>query len=116
MNLKRPSLKLSPLPSTAPGPAQHALEFAFDCAAPKCALRVLALPHAPGAAPAPVYEAVVPGGFARAVTLEDEICLELAKFEPFGEDVDGNAQEQEVLLESIRVRRGVVSCCGTWIT
>ncbi|KAJ7266977.1 hypothetical protein B0H12DRAFT_1179453 [Mycena haematopus] len=90
VNLRRPTLKLSPL---APDDgvnmkdAPHLLEFQFDCAAPKCGVHVhVLLPPAHPDAPAHggalrVFESVVEGGFARALGPADAAVIELARFE-----------------------------------
>ncbi|KAJ6588879.1 hypothetical protein B0H19DRAFT_1206055 [Mycena capillaripes] len=90
VNLRRPTLKLSPL-APADGvtlkDAPHLLEFQFDCAAPKCGVHVhVLLPPAHPDAPAHggalrVFEAVVEGGFARALGPADAAVIELAHFE-----------------------------------
>ncbi|KAJ7145187.1 hypothetical protein C8R43DRAFT_552536 [Mycena crocata] len=90
VNLRRPTLRLSPL---APGAgvnvrdAPHLIEFQFDCAAPKCGVHVnVLLPPSHPDAPAhggalQVFEAVVPGGFAQALGPSDAAVIELARFE-----------------------------------
>ncbi|KAJ7686699.1 hypothetical protein B0H17DRAFT_1071610 [Mycena rosella] len=90
VNLRRPTLRLSPL---APEEgvnmkdAPHLLEFQFDCAAPQCGVHVHVLlpPSHPDAPPhggaLRVFEAVVPGGFARALGPVDAAVIELARFE-----------------------------------
>ncbi|KAJ7485324.1 hypothetical protein FB451DRAFT_1082743 [Mycena latifolia] len=90
VNLRRPTLKLSPL---APDEgvnmkdAPHLLEFLFDCAAPQCGVHVhVLLPPGHPDAPAHggalrVFEAVVQGGFARAIGPADAAVIELARFE-----------------------------------
>ncbi|KAJ7211207.1 hypothetical protein GGX14DRAFT_449465 [Mycena pura] len=90
VNLRRPTLRLSPL-AAAPGlrlrDAPHLLEFLFDCAAPQCGVHVhVHLPSAHPDAPAHggalrVFEAVVPGGFGRALGSSDAAVVELARFE-----------------------------------
>ncbi|KAJ7359270.1 hypothetical protein DFH08DRAFT_733970 [Mycena albidolilacea] len=90
VNLRRPTLRLSPL-APADGvnmkDAPHLLEFQFDCAAPKCGVHVhVLLPPAHPDAPAHggalrVFEAVVEGGFARALGPADAAVIELARFE-----------------------------------
>ncbi|KAJ6470077.1 hypothetical protein C8R47DRAFT_1149386 [Mycena vitilis] len=90
VNLRRPTLRLSPL-APADGvtlkDAPHLLEFQFDCAAPKCGVHVhVLLPPAHPDAPAhggalQVFDAVVEGGFARALGPADAAVIELARFE-----------------------------------
>ncbi|KAI0312162.1 hypothetical protein OF83DRAFT_1176901 [Amylostereum chailletii] len=97
VNLKRPTLRLSPLeisPSDDPDHAEshhhHALEFEFDCDAPKCAISVhVILPsqEQTGKANAKgsrmlVYESNLEGGFGRDLKLADGATLELGRFEP----------------------------------
>ncbi|KAJ7754420.1 hypothetical protein B0H16DRAFT_1832139 [Mycena metata] len=90
VNLRRPTLRLSPLALTAdlnPKDAPHLIEFQFDCAAPKCGVHVhVLLPPAHPDAPAHggalrVFEGVVDGGFARALGPADAAVIELARFE-----------------------------------
>lgn len=69
----------------------HALEFEFDCDAPKCAIRVHVLlspkhpmaskPDASGFSRLLVFETVVDGGFGRLLKLEDGAMLELGRFD-----------------------------------
>ncbi|CDO70530.1 hypothetical protein BN946_scf184569.g73 [Trametes cinnabarina] len=97
VNLKRPTLRLSPLENDTSEEAEyvesqhhHALEFEFDCDAPKCAIRVHVLlsPKHPMASKADasgfsrllVFETVVDGGFGRRLKLEDGAMLELGRF------------------------------------
>lgn len=98
VNLKRPTLKLSPLTHnntddpSADHPELHALEFEYDCDAPKCAISVSII-HAPDSTDKPsdstnahgsrtvVYEAVFDGGFGRTLKHEDGASLELSHFE-----------------------------------
>ncbi|KAJ6595810.1 hypothetical protein DFH09DRAFT_1410728 [Mycena vulgaris] len=90
VNLRRPTLRLAPL-APAEGvtiqDAPHLLEFQFDCSAPQCGVHVhVLLPPAHPDAPAHggalrVFDAVVPGGFARALGPADAAVIELARFE-----------------------------------
>lgn len=95
VNLKRPTIKLSPLTHdetedpSAEHHELHALEFEYDCDAPKCAISV-SIVHPVGATPsaAPsdshrtvVYEAVFDGGFGKTLKHEDGASLELSAFE-----------------------------------
>ncbi|KAI0631021.1 hypothetical protein C8Q77DRAFT_178317 [Trametes polyzona] len=83
VNLKRPTLRLSPLENDASDDADHAdsqhhhaLEFEFDCDAPKCGIRVHVLlppkhpmagkPDASGFSRLLVFETVVDGGRANS--------------------------------------------------
>lgn len=108
VNLKRPTIRLSPLASSAGEHEhdkesyghhqQHGLEFEFDCDAPQCAitLHVIGVPAHYGEDHPDhdghissdkekdhllLYEATVPGGFARKLSLSDGAILELAKLE-----------------------------------
>ncbi|KAF8524375.1 hypothetical protein BU17DRAFT_74828 [Hysterangium stoloniferum] len=96
VNLKRPSLRLSPIshdiPETSenPQPHQHGLEFQFDCDAPKCgiSLHVIIFPSGKDASSSNptqlvnVFQTVVDGGFGRTLKLEDGATLELDKYDP----------------------------------
>ncbi|RDB27952.1 hypothetical protein Hypma_002293 [Hypsizygus marmoreus] len=99
VNLKRPTLRLSPLSAedpanTAPDPHlhHHGLEFEYDCDAPKCGIYVHILlpkdhPDAPvtaassGLSKLLVFETVVEGGFGKLLKLEEGALLELGRFE-----------------------------------
>ncbi|KAI0676551.1 hypothetical protein C8Q78DRAFT_1065345 [Trametes maxima] len=98
VNLKRPTLRLSPLENDTSDDADHvdsqhhhALEFEFDCDAPKCGIRVHVLlpPNHPMASKVDatgfsrllVFETVVEGGFGRTLKLEDGAMLELGRFD-----------------------------------
>jgi hypothetical protein len=99
VNLKRPTIRLSPLTSDEPTSLasdayhhHHGLEFEYDCDAPKCGIYVHVLlpqehPDAPmsvatsGLSKLLVFEAVVEGGFGRLLKLEEGAMLELGRFE-----------------------------------
>ena len=99
MNLKRPTLRLSPLApsvaddSNAEQPLHaHALEFEYDCDAPKCGIRVHVVlppghPLAKGAASGSdstkisVFDTVTDGGFGQILKLEHGAVLELTRFD-----------------------------------
>ena len=98
MNLKRPTLRLSPLENDANEDADHAdsqhhhaLEFEYDCDAPKCAIRVyvhLSPKHpmagkadASGLSKLLVYESTTDGGFGKTLKFEDGAMLELGRFD-----------------------------------
>ncbi|KAK1231435.1 hypothetical protein PQX77_005444 [Marasmius sp. AFHP31] len=106
VNLKRPTLRLSPLAADSEHPdeshSQHALEFEFDCDAPKCGIYVNVLlppghPEAPGAetssdVPPPssskpryskvlVFEHIFEGGFGKVLKLEEGAVLDLGRYE-----------------------------------
>ncbi|KAG6828827.1 hypothetical protein H0H92_006652 [Tricholoma furcatifolium] len=94
VNLKRPTLRLSPLTSedATAEHHHHGLEFEYDCDAPKCGIYVHVLlpkdhPDAPstattsGAVKFLVFESVVDGGFGKLLKLEDGALLELGRFE-----------------------------------
>ncbi|KAG6900470.1 hypothetical protein C0993_010188 [Termitomyces sp. T159_Od127] len=94
VNLKRPTLRLSPLTSedSTPDHHHHGLEFEFDCDAPRCGIYVHVLlpkdhPEAPatvsssGLSKFLVFETVVDGGFGKFLKLEQGALLELGRFE-----------------------------------
>ncbi len=94
MNLKRPTLRLSPLTEESSDSEHHhhGLEFEYDCDAPKCGIYVHVLlpsdhPDAPATASANgfakllVFETVVQGGFGKILKLEEGATLELGRFE-----------------------------------
>ena len=103
VNLKRPTLRLSPLaPSEdpiSPGPEDehhaqqhHGLEFEYDCDAPKCGIYLHVFlpndhpdagstPSSSGNAKLLVFETVTEGGFGKVLKLEDGAVLELDRFE-----------------------------------
>jgi hypothetical protein len=113
VNLKRPTLRLSPLSPTEDSTTNtdshdhHGLEFEFDCDAPKCGIYVHVLlspdhPHAePTTAPRSrilVFESVVDGGFGKILKLEEGATLELGRFEykppSFSPDIVVQAAQQ----------------------
>ena len=99
VNLKRPTLRLSPLEThTSDDPPvgaelqdNHALEFEYDCDAPKCSINVQVIvsshePNSRGNASLStrritVYESVFEGGFGRSLKLEDGATVDLGRFE-----------------------------------
>ncbi|KAH9061115.1 hypothetical protein EDB87DRAFT_1576486 [Lactarius vividus] len=101
VNLKRPTLKLSPVtlqpsedpsedPTNAESHNNHALEFEYDCDAPKCSItvQVIVSNHSSPSENLDrinVYEAVTEGGFGRFLTLEDGAMIELGRFEHMGQ-------------------------------
>ncbi|KAF8265835.1 hypothetical protein EI94DRAFT_1779191 [Lactarius quietus] len=97
VNLKRPTLKLSPVtlqpsedPSEDPAHAEshniHAVEFEYDCDAPKCNIIVQVI-VSNQSTPSEVldritvYESITEGGFGRQLKLEDGATIELGRFE-----------------------------------
>lgn len=78
VNLKRPTLRLSPLTDD---PAHHAIEFDYDADSSKCSVQVHVFTPAAPTTPILVYEHIVEGGFAKSLKLEDDAVLELAKYE-----------------------------------
>lgn len=74
VNLKRPSLRLSPLATAQ----DHALEFEYDCDAPKCAVHVHVV--LPNAHPDLLFQSVLPGGFNKRLSLDDGPILELDRY------------------------------------
>ncbi|KAJ3908766.1 hypothetical protein F5879DRAFT_936149 [Lentinula edodes] len=113
VNLKRPTIRLSPLTVIEGEEAhgqQHALEFEYDCDAPKCGIYVHVLlppghPDAPPSAPTPlagdnmstklskllVFESVVDGGFGKILKMEEGAVLELGRFDMTHEEKDKSA-------------------------
>ncbi|KAJ3784683.1 hypothetical protein GGU10DRAFT_357182 [Lentinula aff. detonsa] len=113
VNLKRPTIRLSPLTvseSEETHGQQHAIEFEYDCDAPKCGIYVHVLlpsghPDAPPSAPIPlagdgtssklskllVFESVVDGGFGKVLKMEEGAVLELGRF-----DVSRQEKEKSV--------------------
>ncbi|KAF5368661.1 hypothetical protein D9757_010216 [Collybiopsis confluens] len=113
VNLKRPTIRLSPL-AAAEGEDSHnnhALEFEFDCDAPKCGTYVHVLlppghPDSPPSAPTPlagdgslgklskllVFESVVEGGFGKKLKMEEGAVLELGRFEISHKEKSGNVR------------------------
>jgi len=97
VNLKRPALRLSPLTQTsddltagAESHDNHALEFEYDCDAPKCSITVQVIvssnepnPHGNSSLSTriTVYESVFEGGFGRLLKLEDGATVDLGRFE-----------------------------------
>ncbi len=99
VNLKRPTLRLSPLVAqTSEDPSvgaeshdNHALEFEYDCDAPKCCITVQAIVSSnepntqrgpsPSSRRITVYESVFEGGFGRLLKLEDGATVDLGRFE-----------------------------------
>ncbi|KAJ7590530.1 hypothetical protein C8J56DRAFT_536251 [Mycena floridula] len=101
VNLKRPTLRLSPLAPAEDAPESsnsrphhhHGLEFEYDCDSAKCGIyvHVLLPQNHPDAGPSSstatgltkflVFESVVDGGFGRLLKLEEGAVLELERFE-----------------------------------
>lgn len=98
VNLKRPSLRLSPLTPSAADDSNtdqplnaHGLEFEYDCDAPKCSIRVYVV-LSPGNQPAKdstsggdstkasIFDTIVDGGFGQMLKLEHGAVLELDRF------------------------------------
>lgn len=101
VNLKRPSLRLTPLASNASNPdlvsaanakASHGLEFEYDCDAAKCRIIVTIAPNPAPSSTAPasknptepsedttvIFENITDGGFGRALKHEHGAILDLA--------------------------------------
>ncbi|THH29743.1 hypothetical protein EUX98_g4426 [Antrodiella citrinella] len=98
VNLKRPSLRLSPLeiatsddPNHVDSQHHHGLEFEYDCDAAKCGIKVhvvLSPTHHLSDTSSlskntklPVFETVTEGGFGNKLKLEEGAMLELGRFE-----------------------------------
>ena len=95
VNLKRPSLRLSPLtppaaddPNIEQHPYAHGLEFEYDCDAPKCGIRVYLIlspghplakdvPSTSGCTKVSTFDTVADGGFGQLLKLEHGAVLEL---------------------------------------
>lgn len=85
VNLKRPSIRLSPLTHAdgeddAPT-THHGIEFEYDLDAARGKVVLEAISPDPDTPPILIYETTVDGGFAKYVTLEDNVAFELAKLE-----------------------------------
>ncbi|QRW04963.1 Zinc finger, C3HC4 type (RING finger) protein [Ceratobasidium sp. AG-Ba] len=95
VNLKRPSLRLTPLTSNASNTdlvttnkASHGLEFEYDCDAAKCHIIVSMSPNAPNSTSklgdekpeddVVVFDGIVDGGFGRTLKHEHGAILDLA--------------------------------------
>lgn len=95
VNLKRPTLRLSPLAVSPDDDAtnidsqhHHGLEFEYDCDAPKCGINVYVLLDADTEqddgrklSKVMVFESTVDGGFGKVLKLEEGATLELGRFE-----------------------------------
>ncbi|KAF9652616.1 hypothetical protein BDM02DRAFT_3088932, partial [Thelephora ganbajun] len=99
VNLKRPSLRLSPLtpPATDESNAEqplyaHGLEFEYDCDAPKCGIRVYValspghplakdVASSSGSTKVSIFDTVADGGFGQMLKLEHGAILELDHFD-----------------------------------
>ncbi|KDN42948.1 hypothetical protein RSAG8_06474, partial [Rhizoctonia solani AG-8 WAC10335] len=91
VNLKRPSLRLTPLASNASNTdlgsttkAGHGLEFDYDCDAAKCRITVTMTPNEHDKSesegknePITIFEAVTEGGFGRTLKHEHGAILDL---------------------------------------
>ncbi|KAF8882506.1 hypothetical protein CPB84DRAFT_1713539 [Gymnopilus junonius] len=116
VNLKRPTLRLSPLSSVQDDPSMpngsdlhhHGLEFEYDCDAPKCGIYVhVHLPKTHPDAPSTsshhslakllVFETVVDGGFGNRLKLEEGAMLELGRFEHTNAASNGAESPQNAL-------------------
>ncbi|KAL1711716.1 hypothetical protein EV715DRAFT_214937 [Schizophyllum commune] len=106
VNLKRPTLRLSPLApldsaDTSHHALQHGISFSFDCDSPQCGIYIYAMipathPDSPlykgensseADANAPLtkvllYEQVTDGGFGKVLDVEDGAAIELSRFLP----------------------------------
>ncbi|EGN92855.1 hypothetical protein SERLA73DRAFT_190414 [Serpula lacrymans var. lacrymans S7.3] len=98
VNLKRPTLRLSPLAMSSTDDSNHddshhhhGLEFEYDCDAPKCGIYVhVILPSdhplvenhdSSGLSRILIFETTVEGGFGKILKLEEGATLELGRFE-----------------------------------
>ncbi|GJJ15063.1 hypothetical protein Clacol_009338 [Clathrus columnatus] len=103
VNLKRPSLRLSPISHDEPEesepsqPVHHGLEFQFDCDAPKCRISLYVVPLTLGkdasssstTKPVVLFNTVVEGGFGRLLKLEEGAMLELDKYDIASQSSNG---------------------------
>lgn len=85
MNLKRPSIRLSPLTHAdgeddAPA-THHGIEFEYDLDAARGRILLEIISPDLDTPPILIYETIVDGGFAKHLTLEDGVAFELAKLE-----------------------------------
>ena len=123
VNLKRPTLRLSPILiqpleeplddlANAESRNNHALEFEFDCDAPKCCVTVqLITPSneqdSHGSADrTTIYETVFEGGFGRLLKLEDGATIDLGRFEhtaAHGPRVDQSSHKVEKDLTTTEI-------------
>ncbi|KAF8494800.1 hypothetical protein JB92DRAFT_3126730 [Gautieria morchelliformis] len=103
VNLKRPSLRLSPISQDDAGdsvqPQQHGLEFHFDCDAPKCGISLHIITPQPidsstsssGTQLVDVFHTAVEGGFGRVLKLEEGATLELDKYDTLAHTASASA-------------------------
>ncbi|KAG8737324.1 hypothetical protein FRC12_017190 [Ceratobasidium sp. 428] len=116
VNLKRPSLRLTPLTSNASNTdlasssnkASHGLEFEYDCDAAKCHIIVTMSPNGhstttlqpevekPGG-PALIFDGVVDGGFGRTLKHEHGAILDLVHHDI--KEADASAVEETPIPE-----------------
>lgn len=129
VNLKRPTLRLTPLEPASDEPVDHidsqhhhALEFEYDCDAPKCGITVqvvLSPTHhlaekitSSGQSKVLVFETVTDGGFGRTLKLEDGATLELGRYEhrphssPASPALDDMKLKAESSVSAIEAERG----------
>ncbi|CAE7157808.1 unnamed protein product [Rhizoctonia solani] len=102
VNLKRPSLRLTPLASNASNTdlgsttkASHGLEFDYDCDAAKCRITVTMTPNEHNKSepegnnePVIIFETVTEGGFGRTLKHEHGAILDLVHHEETKETED----------------------------
>ncbi|KXN85823.1 hypothetical protein AN958_10709 [Leucoagaricus sp. SymC.cos] len=122
VNLKRPTLRLSPLssvPEDSQSPLEvhhqhlHGLEFEYDCDAPKCGMYVhvvlsnnhpeaAAIPSASNQAEILVFESITSGGFGKRLALEEGALLELGRYDHTPESHTSNTSNlpEEPVLKS----------------
>lgn len=99
VNLKRPTLYLSPVPSSA----KHTLKFTYDLSTPQALLTIhLYLPDPTREQPTAVqhevvYQAVVEGGFGKSFELPAEGALDLAACQLQVEDALARAAQWKEL-------------------
>ncbi|KAL5641507.1 hypothetical protein ACGC1H_001853 [Rhizoctonia solani] len=114
VNLKRPSLRLTPLASNASNTdlgsttkAGHGLEFDYDCDAAKCRITVKMAPnehHKPESEgkhePVTIFETVTEGGFGRTLKHEHGAILDLVEHDE-NKEADASAMEDTPAPEPV---------------
>ncbi|CAE6420710.1 unnamed protein product [Rhizoctonia solani] len=116
VNLKRPSLRLTPLASNASNTdlgsntkASHGLEFDYDCDAAKCRITVTMTPNEHNKSesesegkdePITIFETVTEGGFGRTLKHEHGAILDLVHHDETKE-TDASATEDAPAPESV---------------
>lgn len=114
VNLKSSSIRLSPLSieSSDGEGTPHSLEFHYDCDSPKCSIMVNVLPPVTSLPttitpeqPIVVYESTFEGGFARKLSLEDGVTLELSQYIFSPKLAAGDATQESVVRTPVPKKR-----------